>query len=292
MPWSGLWPIPVCVTNLRHSQERNFKQMNAELVIRLSAFVGVFLIIAFWETKHPRRPLKLNKNKRWLNNLGLVALNTVILRLIFPAAAVGMATLATKNGWGILNYYSPGLGISLLISIIALDLIIYFQHVLFHAIPLLWRFHKVHHADLDYDLTTGLRFHPVEILLSMLIKFLAIIILGPSVIAVIVFEVLLNATAVFNHGNIHLPKRLDSALRLLIVTPDMHRVHHSTIKKETNSNYGFNLSCWDKFFGTYRAQPKFGHEGMTIGLNQFRDPKKQTLPHLLLMPFENKTDEY
>jgi len=266
--------------------------MNMELAIRLSAFLGVFLIIAFWETKRPRRPLKLNKKYRWLNNLGLVALDTIILRLLFPTAAVGMAALATEHSWGLLNHYSPGAGLSLLISIIMLDCVIYLQHVLFHAVPLLWRFHMVHHADIDYDVTTGLRFHPIEILLSMLIKFSAIAVLGPSVIAVIIFEILLNATAMFNHANILLPKWLDSGLRLFIVTPDMHRVHHSTIKQETNSNYGFNLSCWDRLFGTYRAQPKFGHEGMNIGLNQFRDPKKQTLPWLLLIPFVSKPGEY
>lgn len=266
--------------------------MNTELAIRLAAFIGVFIIIAFWESKRPRRPLKLNKVSRWLNNLSLVALNTIILRLAFPTAAVGVAALATEHSWGLLNQYSLGFGPSLLISIIALDLVVYFQHVLFHAIPLLWRLHMVHHADMDYDVTTGLRFHPIEIILSMLIKFSAILVLGPSVIAVILFEIILNATAMFNHGNIRLPKRLDSTLRLFIVTPDMHRVHHSCIKKETNSNYGFSLSCWDRLFGTYRAQPKHGQEGMQIGLNQFRDPKKQRLHWLLLIPFTSKVGEY
>jgi len=266
--------------------------MNMELLIRLGAFVAVFLIIAAWENKCPRRPLKLNKTRRWLNNLGLVAINTIILRLVFPAAAVGMASLAAEHGWGLLNLYSPGFGLSILISIVVLDFIVYLQHVLFHAIPLLWRLHMVHHADIDYDLTTGLRFHPLEILLSMLIKFSAIVVLGPPIAAVIMFEILLNASAMFNHGNLQLPKWLDSSLRLLIVTPDMHRVHHSTIKRETNSNYGFNLSCWDRLCGTYRAQPKYGHDGMNIGLNQFRDPKKQSLPWLLLIPFTGKIGEY
>ena len=266
--------------------------MSSELVIRLATFIGVFVIIAFWETKSPCRPLKLNKMNRWLNNLGLVVLNTIILRLVFPTAAVGMAALASENHWGLLNQYSLGFAPSLLISIVVLDLVIYFQHVLFHAVPLLWRLHMVHHADMDYDVTTGLRFHPIEIMLSMLIKFAAILVLGPSILAVIIFEIMLNATAMFNHGNIRLPKWLDAMLRLLIVTPDMHRVHHSTIKIETNSNYGFSLSCWDKLFGTYRAQPKQGHEGMNIGLNQFRDPKKQSLHWLLLIPFVSKVGEY
>jgi len=266
--------------------------MSTELIVRLAAFISVFATIAFWETKSPCRPLKLNKVNRWLNNLSLVVLNTIILRLVFPTAAVGVAALATEHHWGLLNQYSLGFGPSLLISIIVLDLVIYFQHVLFHAIPLLWRLHMVHHADIDYDLTTGLRFHPIEIILSMLIKFAAILVLGPSIIAVIIFEIMLNATAMFNHGNIRLPKRLDTILRLFIVTPDMHRVHHSTIKIETNSNYGFSLSCWDRLFGTYRAQPKHGHDGMNIGLNQFRDPKKQGLHWLLLIPFVSKPGEY
>lgn len=266
--------------------------MDSEIVIRLAAFIGVFIIIVFWESKSPRRPLKLNKINRWLNNLGLVVLNSIVVRLVFPTAAVGVAALASENGWGLLNQYPLGVGTSLVISVIALDLVVYFQHVLFHAIPLLWRLHMVHHADMDYDVTTGLRFHPIEILLSMLIKFAAILVLGPSVIAVIVFEIILNATAMFNHGNIRLPKWLDSSLRLLIVTPDMHRVHHSTIKKETNSNYGFSLSCWDRIFGTYRCQPKYGHDGMNIGLNQFRDPKKQKLHWLLIIPFVSKVGEY
>lgn len=266
--------------------------MNSELVIRLTAFIGVFLIIAFWETKRPRRSLKLDKGKRWLNNMGLVVVNTITLRLVFPAAAVGIATQANEMGWGVLNQITIDYSFAVVLSVIALDLVIYLQHVMFHSIPLLWRLHLVHHADLDYDLTTGLRFHPIEILLSMLIKFAAILVLGPPIVAVIIFEVLLNASAMFNHGNLRLPKQLDAILRLVIVTPDMHRVHHSVIKRETNSNYGFNLSIWDRLFGTYRTQPQYGHDGMTIGLNQIRDPKKQKLHWLLLLPFISKVGEY
>ena len=266
--------------------------MSIEIIIRLIAFIGVFLIIALWENKQPRRPLTLNKTKRWLNNLGLVVVNTIILRLVFPSAAVGMAALASEQGWGILNQVSLGFGLSVAISIVALDFVIYLQHVLFHSIPLLWRLHMVHHADMDYDVTTGLRFHPIEILLSMLIKFATILVLGPPVVAVIIFEIVLNATAMFNHGNLRLPQRIDAILRLMIVTPDMHRVHHSVIKRETNSNYGFNLSIWDRLFGTYRSQPQYGHEGMTIGLNQFRDQKKQNLHWLLMLPFTGKIGEY
>jgi sterol desaturase/sphingolipid hydroxylase (fatty acid hydroxylase superfamily) len=266
--------------------------MSIELLIRLGAFLGVFGIITYCENRFPRRRLSLNKIKRWINNLALVVLNTLILRLLFPAAAAGMAGLAAMEGWGLLNQTSLGLGISTLISLVVLDMAIYFQHVLFHAVPLLWRLHMVHHADMDIDVTTGLRFHPIEIVLSMLIKFGVILVLGPPVVAVIIFEIVLNACAMFNHGNLCLPPRLDAVLRLAIVTPDMHRVHHSTIKRETNSNYGFNLSLWDRLFGTYRAQPERGHEGMTIGLNQFRDPKLQNLPRMLVMPFLGDTGEY
>ncbi|ALP54206.1 hypothetical protein Tel_14255 [Candidatus Tenderia electrophaga] len=266
--------------------------MNSELLIRLSAFLGVFVIIALWETRRPRRPLQLAKPKRWLNNLGLVAVDTLLLRLLFPTAAVGLAALAQEQGWGLLNQMELAFGAALVISVVALDLVIYFQHVLFHSVPLLWRLHMVHHADMDYDVTTGLRFHPVEILLSMLIKMATILVLGPPVVAVIVFEILLNATSMFNHGNLRLPARVDALLRMLIVTPDMHRVHHSVIKRETNSNYGFNLSLWDRLFGTYRAQPQWGHEGMTIGLNQFRDAKLQNLHRLLLLPFVGNVGEY
>jgi len=266
--------------------------MDYELAIRLTAFIGVFLIIALWETRRPRRPLQLNKTRRWLNNLGLVACNTLLLRLVFPTAEVGVAALADKLGWGLLNQLNPAYSVSVLVSVVALDLAIYFQHVLFHAVPLLWRLHMVHHADMDYDVTTGLRFHPLEILLSMLIKMATILVLGPPVAAIILFEILLNASAMFNHGNLRLPAKVDALLRLLIVTPDIHRVHHSTIKRETNSNYGFNLSLWDRIFGTYRAQPQLGHEGMTIGLDQFRDPKQQALYWMLLLPFVGKVGAY
>lgn len=261
-------------------------------MIRLGAFIGVFVIIALWETRRPRRTLLLGKTRRWLNNLGLVVLNTVVLRLVFTTAAVGLAAVAADQGWGVLNQLSLPFAVAVVIGVVALDLIIYFQHVLFHAVPLLWRLHMVHHADMDYDVTTGLRFHPLEILLSMLIKMAAILVLGPPVVAVILFEILLNASSMFNHGNLRLPAPVDAVLRLLIVTPDMHRVHHSAIKQETNSNYGFNLSLWDRLFGTYRAQPQLGHEGMTIGLNQFRDPKLQGLHWLLLIPFVAKVGEY
>ena len=228
-----------------------------------------------------------------MNNLGLVALNTMLLRLLFPAAAVGMAAFAAEQGWGLLNYSAPPLWLALIVSVIVLDFVIWLQHVMVHAIPVLWRVHRVHHADPDYDLTTGARFHPIEIVLSMLIKFAAIIVLGPPAVAVILFEVLLNATAMFNHGNVRLPTRVDRILRWLVVTPDMHRVHHSVEDDETNSNFGFNLPWWDRLFGTYRDQPRAGHVRMTIGIHGYRHPRDVTwLPGLLALPFRGRISDY
>ncbi len=265
--------------------------MEHEPLIRLAVFFGVFATVAFFETRYPRRA-PLHKAARWLNNLALIFINALILRLIFPAAAIGMAIFVEQEQWGLFNYYTLSPSLALLLSVIALDLIIYFQHILFHAVPLLWRLHMVHHADLEYDLTTGLRFHPVEIALSMIIKFAAIAVLGAPVMAVIIFELLLNASSMFNHGNLRLPERLDRALRWVIVTPDMHHIHHSSIKRETNSNYGFSLACWDRLFGTYRAQPSAGHETMEVGLTQFRDRSRLTLPWLLILPIIGKVGSY
>ena len=257
-----------------------------EATIRLSCFGGVLLLVALWETLAPRRLRTVARLTRWTSNLGIVVLNTVVLRLIFPAAAVGMAVFVGEQGWGVLNHYAVPPWVAVVLAVIALDLVIYLQHVMVHAVPILWRLHRVHHADPDFDVTTGLRFHPLEILLSMLIKFTAIIAIGAPVIAVIVFEVLLNATAMFNHGNLRLPAGVDRWLRWFVVTPDMHRVHHSVDMDETNSNYGFNLPWWDRLFGTYRAQPRAGHAAMTIGLHEFRDPRQSTrLPGMLWMPF-------
>lgn len=264
-----------------------------EAIIRLSFFFGVLMLIACWEILAPRRSLKVRKLLRWSNNLGLVFINTAILRLLFPAAAVGMAAFTEASGWGILNYYSLPSALAILLSVIALDLIIYLQHVMVHAIPVLWRIHRVHHADLDYDVTTGSRFHPIEIVLSMLIKFAAIIVLGPPVVAVVIFEVLLNAMAMFNHGNISLPLALDRVLRLLVVTPDMHRVHHSVEDNEANSNFGFNLSLWDRLFGTYIAQPRAGHLKMQIGIHGHNEPREVAmLPGMLRLPFTGKVNGY
>ncbi|MGD8642630.1 MAG: sterol desaturase family protein [Gammaproteobacteria bacterium] len=264
-----------------------------EPMIRLGFFIGTFVVIALWEIAAPKRALTVSKGIRWLNNLGIVALNTVILRLLFPAAAVGVAVFVSEQEWGILNYYQIPLALAIVLSVVAMDFVIYLQHVLVHAVPALWRLHRVHHADLDYDLTTGARFHPIEIILSMFIKFATIVVLGPPVIAVVIFEVILNSMAMFNHGNIRLPKGVDRVLRWLVVTPDMHRVHHSVEDNEANSNYGFNLSIWDRLFGTYIDQPRGGHLGMTIGIHKYRDPRQvDQLPGMLMLPFIGKITSY
>lgn len=267
--------------------------MQHEMAIRIGFFVGVLLLMALWEVAAPRRVRTLTRLMRWSNNLGLVVFNSVVLRLLFPAAAVGMAAFAAEQGWGLFNFYDAPFWIAVLLSVVAMDFIIYLQHIMVHAVPALWRLHRVHHADLDYDVTTGLRFHPVEIILSMLIKFATIIVLGAPVVAVVIFEVVLNAMSMFNHGNVRLPLGLDRLLRTLVVTPDMHRVHHSVEDDEANSNFGFNLSVWDRLLGTYRDQPRAGHEKMTIGIHKFRTPAEVSrLDGLLLMPFRGKVDDY
>jgi sterol desaturase/sphingolipid hydroxylase (fatty acid hydroxylase superfamily) len=264
-----------------------------EPAIRLGFFFGVFGVMALWETLRPCRLLTQSRARRWLNNLALAALNSLLLRLLFPAAAVGMAALAVESGWGLFNQLAWPLWLALPLAVVLLDMGIYLQHVMFHAVPLLWRLHRVHHADLDFDVTTGARFHPIEIILSLLIKFAMILVLGPPVAAVVVFEVLLNTVAMFNHGNVRLPASLDRVVRLLVVTPDMHRVHHSIAPHEANSNFGFNLSVWDRLFGTYRPQPEAGHQGMTIGLDRIREPGLCVwLPGLLRLPFIGKAGSY
>lgn len=264
-----------------------------EKEVRMSFFFGMLAIIGLWEVFAPRRALTVSKTLRWANNLGLVFLNSFILRILFPAAAVGMASFAQQQGWGLFNYVEVPFWFALVASVIIMDFVIYLQHVMVHAIPVLWRLHRVHHADLDYDVTTGSRFHTLEIILSMFIKFATILLLGPSVVAVIIFEIILNATAMFNHGNIGLPKTLDKILRYFLVTPDMHRVHHSVEDDEANSNFGFSLSWWDRLFGTYRDQPRAGHTAMTIGINKYRDQKQVSwLPGMLTLPFIGKMSGY
>jgi len=264
-----------------------------EAQVRMSFFLGLLAIMGVWELKKPRRVAKISKAKRWLNNLGLVFFNSFISRLVLPIASTGMAILAAEQNWGVFNYFNISPFISVIVFIVVMDLIIYIQHVMVHAIPLFWRFHRVHHADLDYDVTTGARFHTVEIIFSMFIKLIAITLLGPSVFAVILFEVILNGMAMFNHGNVGLPKPLDKFLRFFVVTPDMHRVHHSIEEDETNSNFGFNLTWWDRIFGTYRSQVRKGQIDMTIGLKNMRNPKQTNfILGMLSIPFRGRITEY
>lgn len=263
-----------------------------EPVVRLSAFLAVFALMAVLEAIRPRRKRGYTRLRRWTSNLGIVFVNSLVLRLIFPVAAVGVAVLAMDHNWGLLNILDIPLWAEIIIAVVVLDLIIYLQHVLVHAVPALWRLHRMHHADLDYDVTTGARFHPIEIILSMVIKLTAVSALGAPPVAVVIFEVLLNATAMFNHANFYLPLCLDRWIRMLVVTPDMHRVHHSIAVQETNSNFGFNLSVWDRLFGTYRDQPAAGHDAMTIGIEQFRSKDDLRLDQMLIQPFREGTGDY
>ncbi len=255
-----------------------------EPAIRLSLFLGGLVALGVLERLAPRRDLVLPRARRWAANLGLVVVNTVVLRLLLPLAAVGAAVLAAERGWGLFNVLDWPHGLEILLAVLLLDLAIYLQHVMFHAVPLLWRLHAVHHADRDFDITTGPRFHPAEILLSMGIKLTLVTALGAPAVAVLVFEALLGVLPVFNHSNVRLPATLDRWLRLVVVTPDMHRVHHSVRVAETNSNYGFNVPWWDRLMGTYRAQPEDGHEGMSIGLPEHQEGGVQSIPWMLGFP--------
>ncbi len=259
--------------------------LDHEIWLRLGSFIGVLLLMLGWERLAPRRPPPPDNWRRRLTNLALVVCNSLLVRLLAPIAAVGVAIEAARRGWGLLHWLEPSQLPGIVLAVVLLDLAIYVQHVVFHHVPVLWRLHRVHHTDLALDATTGLRFHPLEILLSLSIKMLVVLLLGAPVIAVVIFEILLNVMAVFNHANVRLPGGLDRALRALVVTPDMHRVHHSVIKTETNSNYGFNLSGWDRLFHTYRPEPRDGQLGMTIGLAEYRDPRLLGLPGLLRQPF-------
>ena len=256
-----------------------------EAALRLGCFAGVLLTMAGWEALAPRRDGAVTRRIRWPNNLGIAVVNTLASRALVPVAAAGFAVAGQAGGWGLFNTVEVPAWAAVVICVVVLDLAIYLQHVVFHAVPILWRLHRMHHADLDLDVTTGVRFHPFEILLSVIVKIAAVVALGAPPLAVVIFEVLLNATAMFNHANVRLPAALDKVLRWLVVTPDMHRVHHSAVPAETNSNFGFNLPWWDRLFGTYRAQPAGGHESMTIGLAVFRDPGQLRLDRMLVQPF-------
>ena len=263
-----------------------------EPAIRLTAFLGVLAAMALWEIASPRRRRDIPRVIRWTNNLALVVIDTAVLRLTFPILAVGLAVLAEERGWGLFNNLDIPIWLAVLVSMVLLDLAIYLQHVMFHSVPALWRLHRMHHADLDFDATTGLRLHPVEILISMAIKLAIVAALGPPAIAVLLFEVILNATALFNHANINLPTSVDRWLRWIVVTPDMHRVHHSVDPRETNSNYGFNLPWWDRLLGTYVPQPAKGHTDMVIGIEQFRTRRDLWIDRMLIQPIRGPASGY
>ena len=265
---------------------------NQELVLRVGSFAVVFVAMALWELAAPRRPLVAGRGTRWVANLGLVALNTVIVRLIAPAAAVGGAWMAAERGWGLLNVVAVPSWVAIPLAVVVLDLALYVQHVVFHRVPVLWYLHSVHHADLDVDVTSGARFHPIEILISLVIKLAVVFALGAPALAVLIFEVLLNATAMFNHSNVRLLGAVDRIVRLVVVTPDMHRVHHSVERRECHANFGFNLPWWDRLFGTYEAQPGAGHEAMTLGLTHLQQARRQTLAWMLALPFRTDGGGY
>ena len=263
----------------------------AEPMIRLGVFAVVLTLLVTAEIWAPRRKLAVRRQQRWPGNVGVVVLSTLLIRILFPTAAVGLALVAEANSWGLLNLIDLQAWLAIPVAIVLLDLIIYGQHVLLHTVPWLWRLHRMHHADIDIDVTTGFRFHPAEIVLSMMIKLCAVALLGVPALAIMIFEVLLNTTSMFNHSNIRLSASADARLRHIIVTPDMHRVHHSIVTRETNANFGFNLPWWDHWFGTYCAQPQAGHEAMTIGLAQFREPSEFRLDRMLLQPLRRARDD-
>lgn len=263
--------------------------LQTELILRLGFFFSILVTMVIWELIHPRRILKIRRRFRWFPNLSLVVLDSLAARLMVPFTAVSVAIYAEENAIGVLHYFSIPYFIAIPLSLIVFDLLIYLQHIVFHYVPLFWQFHKIHHIDQEFDVTTGVRFHPVEIIASLLIKCAAVVALGAPPVSVILFEVILNGTSLFNHGNIRLSEKRDKWLRLIVVTPDMHRVHHSVIMRETNSNFGFNLPWWDKLFGTYRAQPEKGHTEMEIGLAEYRNVKRTGLLSLLKIPFTNYT---
>jgi sterol desaturase/sphingolipid hydroxylase (fatty acid hydroxylase superfamily) len=261
--------------------------MYVEFLIRICSFALVFSVMAGWEFLAPRRAWVVGRGPRWTSNLGILVVDVLAVRILIPTAAVGAALFAAGRGWGLFDLAGLAFPLAVVLGFVILDLVIYGQHVVFHKVPVLWRLHRMHHADLDVDVTTGVRFHPFEILISLVVKITAVIGFGIPAVAVLLFEVVLNATAMFNHANVSIPAALDRVLRLVVVTPDMHRVHHSILRNETDSNFGFNLPWWDRLFGTYRAAPEAGHQGMIIGLPIFRDPRELRVDRLLTQPFRD-----
>jgi sterol desaturase/sphingolipid hydroxylase (fatty acid hydroxylase superfamily) len=263
-----------------------------EPLIRLGAFIIIFLAMALWETLWPRRQQAFARRARWPHNIGLLLVDVAVLHVVAPSTAIALALAGELHGWGLVNALALPSWIAIPLAVVLLDLTIYFQHVMFHAVPTLWRLHRVHHTDLDFDVTTGTRFHPIEILISTGIKCAAVAAIGAPASAVLAFELLLNGTAMFNHANARLPQAVDQLLRWIVVTPDMHRVHHSVVYNETNSNFGFNLPWWDRIFGTYRARPAAGHQAMTIGVDAFRTREDLRLDRLLVQPFRESAGGY
>lgn len=262
-----------------------------EIWLRLSAFLGLLAIFLSWEGLAPKRSRERSRGSRWLSNSGIIIIDSIALRLVFPTAAIGAALWASETQFGVLHYLGAAFGMPLwlqiIVAVLILDFAIWLQHFIFHHVPILWRLHRMHHTDVDVDVTTAVRFHPIEMLLSMAIKIGVVLLAGAPAVAVLIFEVLLNGTSLFNHSNIRISKKAEQILRLFVVTPDMHRVHHSWHKHETNSNFGFNLPWWDRLFGTYRNQPEEGHTNMVTGLHEFREEQGNRLPALLLQPFVN-----
>jgi sterol desaturase/sphingolipid hydroxylase (fatty acid hydroxylase superfamily) len=262
--------------------------MPNESTVRLLSFLTVFLVVAMAEFFFPRRPLSVSKWQRWYVNASIMVLDTLTVRLVVPILPLAMSELSLLRGWGILNQLALPHWSRVVLAFMIFDAVIYLQHRAFHRIGIFWRMHRVHHTDLDLDVTTGNRFHPLEILISICIKLTLVVLIGAPPLSVLLFEIILNASSLFNHGNVALPLAIDRRLRLFVVTPDMHRVHHSVIPGETDSNFSFNFPWWDRLFGTYRAQPSAGHDSMQIGLNEFRSAGKLGLLYLLALPFKGR----
>lgn len=263
-----------------------------EPLLRVGAFLAIFAAMALWEAAAPRRRSEFSRVRRWPHNLALLAIDVAVVRIVAPGAAIAVAMAGEANGWGLLNSIAPPQWLAIVAAVVFLDLAIYFQHVTFHAVPALWRLHRVHHTDLEFDVTTGTRFHPLEIVISTGIKCAAVAAIGAPAVAVLLFEILLNATAMFNHANVRIPLRIDRLLRWIVVTPDMHRVHHSIVHNESSSNFGFNATWWDRLFGTYRAQPADGHEAMTVGVDAFRTSYDLRVDRLLIQPLLDTPGAY